>query len=135
MIGAVVWPESPTGPGQQGTITESDVVPGSRPQTFSQLLDAYLTTVQETLREEAKAIHESGLTEVKLTIRKDGTLASSEVVVLDGPAMLRSELLPLVKHLEPLPPPPISADMVDVSILLPLGYPGPDLLDSVDQNP
>jgi hypothetical protein len=29
----------------------------------------------------------------------------------------------------------VDADVLDVSVLLPLRYPGPDLLDSIDQEP
>ena len=71
--------------------------------------------------------------EVKLTIRRDGSVTFSEVVVLDGPVALRGELLPLLNQLSPLPPPPVNADLLDVSLLLPLRYPSPDLLDSIGQ--
>lgn len=114
-------------------ITETDITPQSRPLTFSRLLDEYLTKLQDMLKYETRSIQTSGLTEVKLTIRKDGSVTFSEIVVLEGPAALRNELLPLVHQLEPLPPPPVDADMLDVSVLLPLGYPGSDLLDSIDQ--
>ncbi|MGH8065120.1 MAG: hypothetical protein ACRERE_07725 [Candidatus Entotheonellia bacterium] len=114
-------------------ITETDVTPQSRPLTFSQLLDEYLAMLQDRLKYDTRSIQTSGLTEVKLTIRKDGSVTFSEIVVLEGPAALRNELLPLVHQLGPLPPPPVDADMLDVSVLLPLGYPGPDLLDSIDQ--
>jgi outer membrane biosynthesis protein TonB len=121
-------PSSP----QQPRITETDIAPQSRPLTFSQLLDEYLAMVQEMLKHETASIQESGLVEVKLTVRKDGSLTFSEIVVLEGPAGLRNEVLPLVNRLGPLPPPPVNADMLDVSVLLPLRYPGPDLLDSID---
>jgi outer membrane biosynthesis protein TonB len=88
--------------------------------------------VQEMLKHETASVQESGLVEVKLTVRKDGSLTFSEVVVLEGPAGLRNEVLPLVNRLGPLPPPPVNADMLDVSVLLPLRYPSPDLLDSID---
>jgi hypothetical protein len=119
-------------PPRQPPISESDVSPQSRPLTHAQMLDEYLVGLQERLKLEARSIQESGLAEVKLTIRKDGTVTFSEIVVLEGPTTLRNDLLPLVSHLEPLPPPPMDADMLDVSLLLPLRYPGPDLLDSID---
>jgi hypothetical protein len=100
--------------------------------TFPRLLDEYLAMVQERLKHETAPIQESGLAEVKLTIRKDGSVTFSEVVVLHGPAALRNELLPLVNRLGPLPPPPVDADMLDLSVLLSLRYPSPDLLDSID---
>jgi hypothetical protein len=122
---------APSSP-QQPRITETDIAPQSRPLTFSQLLDEYLAMVQEILKHQTASVQESGLVEVKLTVRKDGSLTFSEIVVLEGPAGLRNELLPLVNRLGPLPPPPVNADMLDVSVLLPLRYPGPDLLDSID---
>ena len=130
--GTVLMGAPPSSP-QPPRITETDVTPQSQPMTFSRLLDEYLAMMQERLKHQMASIRESGLAEVKLTIRKDGSITFSEVVMLDGPASVRNELLPLVYQLGPLPPPPIDADMLDVSILLPLGYPGPDLLDSIDQ--
>lgn len=123
----------PMSPSQRSRISETDVSPHSRPLTHSQLLDEYLAGLQERLKLETRSIQDSGLVEVKLTIRKDGSVTFGEIVVLDGPAALRNELLPLVHHLEPLPPPPMEADVLTVSMLLPLRYPGPDLLDSLDQ--
>lgn len=131
--GGVVLAGAPLSPPQQPRISETDVPPQSRPLTFSQLLDEYLAGLQEQLKYETKSIQESGLAEVKMTIRKDGMVTFSEIVVLDGPAALRNDLLPLVKRLGPLPPLPVDADMLDLSVLLPLQYPGPDLLDSIDR--
>ena len=133
VFGGVAPAGAPGGLPEPPRITETDVTPQSRPQTFSRLLDEYLARLQDMLKYETRSIRTSGLTEVKLTIRKDGSVTFGEVVVLEGPAALRNELLPLVHQLEPLPPPPVDADMLDVSVLLPLGYPGSDLLDSVEQ--
>jgi hypothetical protein len=133
--GGVVLAGAPLNPPQQPRISETDVSPHSRPLTFSQLLDEYVAGLQAQLKDETKSIQEAGLAEVKMTIRKDGAVTFSEIVVLDGPAALRNELLPLVKQLRPFPPLPVDADMLDVSVLLPLRYPGPDLLDSTDQEP
>jgi hypothetical protein len=130
--GGVVLAGAPLSPPQQPRISETDVPPQSRPLTFSQLLDEYLAGLQKQLKYETKSIQESGLAEVKMTIRKDGAVTFSEIVVLDGLAALRNELLPLVNQLGPFPPLPVDADMLDVSVLLPLRYPGPDLLDSID---
>jgi hypothetical protein len=98
-------------------------------------LDEYVARVQERLKLETRSIQASGLVEVKLTIRKDGSVPFGEIIVLDGPATLRNDLLPLLNRLEPLPPPPMEADILTVSMLLPLQYPGPDLLDSIGQAP
>jgi hypothetical protein len=113
-------------------IRETDVSPHSRPMSFSQLLDEYLAMVQARLKQGTATVRESALVEVKLTVRKDGVVTFSEVVVLEGPAALREELLPLVHQLGPLPPPPVDADLLDLSVLLPLQYPGPDLLDAIE---
>lgn len=117
---------------QEQRILETEIGPHSPPMTFSRLLDEYLATLQQRLKQETMSVQEPGLVEVKLTVRKDGSVTFSEVVVLEGPAALRGELLPLVNHLDPLPPPPIDADLLDISVLLPLHYPGPDLWDSLD---
>jgi hypothetical protein len=132
-IGGVVLAAAPMSPRRQPPISETDVSPQSRPLTHSQLLDEYLARLQERLKLETRSIREPGLVEVKLTIRKDGSVTFGEIVVLDGPASLRNDLLPLVNQLGPLPPPPIDADILTVSMLLPLRYPGPDLLDSIGQ--
>jgi hypothetical protein len=129
----VVLAGTPMGPPRQPPISETDVSPQSRPLTHSQLLDEYLARLQERLKVETRSIQEPGLVEVKLTIRKDGSVTFGEIVVLDGPTSLRNDLLPLVNQLGPLPPPPIDADILAVSMLLPLRYPGPDLLDSIGQ--
>lgn len=120
---------------ERPSISETEVSPSSRPLTFSQLLDEYVSRLQIKLKEETRFIQEPGLAEVTLTIRRDGSVSFSEIVVLDGSAALRSELLPLVQGLGPLPPPPVDADALDVSLLLPLQYPGPDLLDAIEQEP
>ncbi|HEX9871175.1 MAG TPA: hypothetical protein VGC99_21765 [Candidatus Tectomicrobia bacterium] len=132
-FGGTVLAEAPLSPSEQLRIDETDVAPESQPLTFSRLLDEYLATLQAILKHGTRSIQAYGLTEVKLTIRKDGSVTFSEIVVLDGPATLRNDLLPLVHQLGLLPPPPMDADVLDVSVLLPLGYPGSDLLDSIDQ--
>jgi hypothetical protein len=116
----------------QARIGESDISPQERPMALSHPLDEYVARVQERLKHQLASVQDSGLVEVKLTIRKDGAVTFSEIVVLDGPAVLRNDLLPLIDRLTPLPPPPMDADMLHVSVLLPLGYPGPDLLDALD---
>jgi hypothetical protein len=142
--GGIALAGTAVSPPQQPRISETDVPPHSRPLTRSYPLDEYVVRLQERLRNETRFIREPGLAEVKLTIRKDGALTFSEVVVLDGPAALRNDLLPVVHQLGPFPPPPVvhqlgpfppppmDADMLDVSVLLTLRYPGPDLLDSID---
>jgi hypothetical protein len=118
-------------PGQR--ILESEIAPHSQPMRFSQPLDEYLGMLQERLKHETMSIQESGLVEVKLTVRKDGLVTFSEVVVLEGSPALRGELLPLVHQLSPLSPPPVDADFLDISLLLSLQYPGLDLRDSLEQ--
>jgi hypothetical protein len=133
LFGGIAQAGAPVTAPQQRRITETDIAPHDKPMTFSQLLDEYLTMLQERLKDDTMSIQESGLVEVKLTIRKDGLVTFSEIVVLEGPVALRQELLPLVSQLGQLPPPPVNADLLDVSVLLPLQYPSPDLLDSIDQ--
>jgi hypothetical protein len=133
VIAESVLAGAPTSPPPRPAITETDVSPHSRPLTHAQLLEEYLVRVQERLKREVRFVHEPGLVEVKLTILKDGSVTFGEIVVLDGPASLRNELLPLVQELGPLPPPPMEADILTVSMLLPLQYPGPDLMDSIGQ--
>jgi hypothetical protein len=114
-------------------ILETEIAPHSQPMTFSRLMDEYLATLQQRLKQETMSVQESGLVEVKLTVRRDGSVTFGEVVVLEGPAALRGALLPLVHRLDPLPPPPTAADFLDISLLLPLQYPGPDLWDALDR--
>jgi hypothetical protein len=118
---------------QQARVLETEINPQSRPLTFSQLLDEYLAMLQGRLKHDTEAVQESGLVEVKLTIRRDGSVTFGEVVVLDGPADLREELLPVVHQLNPLPPPPVDTDLLDVSVLLTLQYPNADLLDTIQE--
>jgi hypothetical protein len=132
-IGESVLAGVPLSPPHRASISETDVSPHSRPLTHAQLLDEYLARLQERLKFETRSIQESGLVEVKLTIRKDGSVTFGEIVVLDGPVSLRVDLLPLVNQLGPLPPPPMEADILTVSMLLSLQYPSPDLLDSIGQ--
>ena len=85
-IGTLVLAGEPMNAPRQSPISESDVSPHSRPLTHAQLLDEYLARLQEQLKLETRSIEESGLVEVKLTIRKDGSVTFAEIVVLDGPA-------------------------------------------------
>ena len=71
-----------------------------------------------------------GLIDVRLTIRRDGVVEFAEVIPLDGPAMLRDQFLSLLTALGPLPPPPIEVDKLLVTLVLPIQYPGDDLLDA-----
>jgi hypothetical protein len=130
--GLLLAGDGPRRPAEQ-RILETEIAPHSQPMTFSQLLDEYLAVLLERLKHETMSIQEPGLVEVKLTVRNDGVMTFSEVVVLEGPSTLRGELLPLVNQLSPLPVPPVDADFLDISLLLPLQYPGPDLWDSLDQ--
>jgi hypothetical protein len=134
-MGTRVWAGEALYTPPRSPISESDVSPHSRPLTHAQLLDEYLVRLQEQLKFETRTIEASGLVEVKLTIRKDGTVTFAEIVVLDGAATLRNDLLPVLNQLGPLSAPPIEADLLTVSMLLPLRYPGPDLLDTIDQAP
>jgi hypothetical protein len=121
-------------PPQSWRILETDLSPQPLPRP-SPPLEAYLATLQATLQQAVASIAQAGLVEVKLTIRRDGSMAFVEVVPLEGPITLRDQLLPLVSALGPWPPPPIETDTLIVGVLLSLEYPGADLWDTLDQFP
>jgi hypothetical protein len=125
--------DAPTPP-RSPRILETDLTPQPLPRPSSPL-EAYLTSVQATLQQALAATAQAGLVEVKLTIRRDGSMAFVEVVPLEGPTTLRDQLLPLVSALGPWPPPPIETDVLIVGVLLSLEYPGADLWDTLDQFP
>jgi hypothetical protein len=131
--GPLVAGEAPTPP-QSPRILETDLSPQPLPRP-SPPLEAYLATVQATLQQAVAPIAQAGLVEVKLTIRRDGSMAFVEVVPLEGPTTLRDQVLPLVSALGPWPPPPGETDMLLVGVLLSLEYPGSDLWDTIDQFP
>jgi hypothetical protein len=89
--------------------------------------------IQKVLKQETASIQQAGLAEVTLTIQRDGSVRHKEIVRLDGPATLRSQLLPIVSRLGPWPPPPVEADVLVVTLLLPTRYPGVDLRDPFGQ--
>jgi hypothetical protein len=117
-------------PPGRSRIRETDLTAPTRPPPSPQRLEEYLTMVQKVLKQETASIQQAGLAEVTLTIQKDGSVRHAEIVRLDGPLTLRSQLLPIVSRLGPLPPPPVEADVLVVTLLLPTQYPGPDLRDS-----
>jgi hypothetical protein len=132
----VLTADSPL-PASEGTISdrspriiEVDLAPQSRSSAAPQPMDAYLTTLQDLLRQEAASMPQPGLIDVRLTIRRDGVVEFAEVVPLDGPAMLRDQFLSRITALGPLPPPPITVDKLLVTLVLPIQYPGDDLLDA-----
>jgi hypothetical protein len=118
-------------PPRKSRITETDLTAPTRPPPSPQGLEEYLAMVQRVLKQETASIQQAGLAEVRLTIQRDGSVRHTEVVPLDGPATLRSELLPIVSRLGPWPPPPVEADVLVVTVPLPTQYPGADLRDSL----
>jgi hypothetical protein len=118
-------------PPRKSRITETDLTAPTRPPPSPQRLEEYLAMVQRMLKQETASIQQAGLAEVRLTIRRDGSVRHAEIVPLDGPATLRSELLPIVSRLGPWPPPPMEADVLVVTVPLPTQYPGADLRDSL----
>jgi hypothetical protein len=116
-------------PPRRSRITETGLTAPMLPPPSPQRLEEYLTMVQKVLKQETASIQPAGLAEVTLTIQKDGSVRHTEIVPLDGPATLRSELLPIVSRLGPWPPPPVDADVLVVRLLLPTQYPGADLWD------
>jgi hypothetical protein len=122
-------PPPDAGPPRQPHIMETDLIEPPLPSAPPQQLQAYLTLVQTALKREVALIQQPGLVEVTLTIRKDGAVTHTEIVQLEGPATLHSQLLPRLHRLGPLPPPPVEVDLLVVTVLLPSQYPGADLLD------
>jgi hypothetical protein len=107
------------------------------PQPPRSALDAYVETLRQRLQHATDAIPDTGLVEVRLSIRRDGRLAFAEVVPLDGQPQLRTEVLQCLQALGPLPAPPVSEDLLLVSIPLATGYPDHTLRDGFGpiQNP
>jgi hypothetical protein len=118
-------------PPRKSRITETDLTAPTRPPPSPQRLEEYLAMVQRVLKQETASIQQAGLADVRLTIQRDGSVRHTEIVPLDGPATLRSELLPIVSRLGPWPPPPMEADVLVVTVTLPTQYPGADLRDSL----
>jgi hypothetical protein len=116
-------------PPRTSRIREADMTGPTLPPPSPQRLEEYLTMVQKVLKQETASIQQAGLAEVTLTIHRNGSLRHAEVVPLEGPATLRSHLLPIVSRLGPWPPPPMKTDVLVVRLLLPTQYPGEDLRD------
>jgi hypothetical protein len=112
-------------------IAETDLTAPTRPPASPQRLEEYLAMVQKVLKQETASIQQAGFAEVTLTIQRDGSVRHTEIVPLDGPATLRSQLLAIVSRLGPWPPPPVDADVLVVTVPLPTQYPGADLRDSL----
>lgn len=124
-----------THPSHSPRIIETDITSRPTSRSASLPLDTYLAALQARLIQETASITQTGLAEVRLTIRRDGVVEFAEVVPLDGPPTLRAQLLPIITGLGPLPPPPIEADKLIVSLMVPLQYPAGDLLDSFELIP
>jgi outer membrane biosynthesis protein TonB len=131
-LGGSLFAGESAAPLQPPRIIESDIPPQSQPRPSSPL-DSYVATLQAMLRRETAAIPETGLVDIRLTIRRDGGIDFAEVVPLDGPATLREQVLAIVTGLGPLPPPPIEVEKLLVTVVLSLRYPGNDLLDTFEE--
>src|SRR5262245_22763298 len=79
-IVGVALASAPLSTPQSPRISETDVSPQSRPLTHAQLLEEYLAKLHERLHSETRAVQVSGLVEVRLTIRQDGSVTFSEIV-------------------------------------------------------
>lgn len=122
-------------PSNRPRIIETDLIPMPGLTSPPQSLDAYLTLVQTALKQEVAMIPQTGLVEVTLAIRRDGSVRHTQVVPLEGPASLRSQLAPYINRLGPLPPLPVEVDLLVVTVLLSGQYPGADLLDRFGPQP
>lgn len=140
-LGGSLFAGESAAPLQPPRIIESDVPPQSQLRPSQPLprpsspLDSYVATLQARLRRETAAIPETGLVDIRLTIRRDGGIDFAEVVPLYGPATLREQVLAIVTGLGALPPPPIEVEKLLVTVMLSLHYPGPDLLDTLEGEP
>jgi TonB family protein len=94
-------------------------------------LDSYIDYVSNRLQLEAMKVKQEGSADVKLTIDRNGTVKSAEVVRVNGPAALRDEALRTVKMIESLPPlpPDANADVLVLTSTVVFNYPGPDMFD------
>lgn len=96
-------------------------------------IDEYITWVQTQLKLQAAQVKQSGTAELKITIVQDGLVKQTEIVRLDGPAMLRDHIMAMVHQIEPLPPLPAAIDILVVVMPLTFNYPGQDLYDRLGE--
>jgi TonB family protein len=94
-------------------------------------LDNYINYVSDRLQVEAMKVRHQGSADVKLTIDKAGSVKSTEVVRVDGPAALRDEVMQMVRSIGSLPPlpPDANADVLVLTSTVTFNYPGRDMFD------
>jgi hypothetical protein len=93
-------------------------------------LDEYASFVQDQLQASASQVRTPGVADVRLTIGRDGSVRQTEVTRLDGPEMLRSQLIAMVNEMK-LPPLPLAsgADELVLDTVVAFNYPGSETLD------
>jgi hypothetical protein len=115
----------------RGTQTPSSVLLERSPKT----IEEYAAYVQNRLQVAAMQIREQGTAELKLTIGKDGSIQQTEIVEMSGAPPLRDQLKPLVNRIAPLPPLPLSVDVLVITTDLAFNYPGENLMDRYGRLP
>ena len=93
-------------------------------------LDDYAREVQDRLQAAARQVNTSGTANVRLTIDRDGAVQRTEMIHLDGPDVLRTQLMTIVSQMN-LPPLPMgtTVDALVVDTTLAFNYPGDDIID------
>jgi hypothetical protein len=93
-------------------------------------LDDYAREVQDRLQAAARQVNTSGTANIKLTIERDGAVRQTEVIHLDGPDALRTQLMTIVSRMN-LPPLPVgtTVDALVVDTILAFNYPEEDIID------
>jgi hypothetical protein len=93
-------------------------------------LDEYASYVQDQLQASASRVKTPGVADVRLTIGRDGSVRQTEVTRLDGPEMLRPQLIAMVNEMKLPPLPPASgADELVLDTIVAFNYPGSETLD------
>jgi outer membrane biosynthesis protein TonB len=112
-------------PAPMNSPTATTVLLDQSPQT----IDEYAAHLHNLLQTAAMDLRHQGTAELRLTIGKDGSIRQTEIVELDGPAVLREQVKPLVSQITPLPALPGDVDVLIVRTELAFDYPGENLMD------
>jgi TonB family protein len=98
-------------------------------------LDNYVEYVGDRLQVEAMKVRHQGAADVKLTIDKNGSVKSTDVTRVDGPAALRDEVMQMVHSIGSLPPlpPDANADVLVLTSTVVFNYPGREMYDRLGE--
>jgi hypothetical protein len=126
----VVNPTAQRQPMQRPAPMSSPTAPTVLLDQSPRTIDEYAAHVQNRLQAAAMELRQQGTAELRLTIGKDGSVRETEIVELDGPAVLREQIKPLVSQIAPLPALPGDVDVLVVRSDIAFDYPGENLMDS-----